>query len=93
MVRTFVSFIAAVTVIVAAMGFVFSGTVPGEAASASPWCLRVVTGGLSVDQCQYRTFEACDMERANESNASSCIRNPANLIQENPQRMRRGVAQ
>jgi hypothetical protein len=60
----------------AVAGITLIGAAPSNAAEA-PWCLRFVTEGYSVDMCEYRTFEACNQQRINEGNKSSCFRNPA----------------
>lgn len=64
------------SVAAAAIGVIWLGVSP-SAAAESPWCMRFVAEGYSVDLCEYRTFEACNQQRLSEGNMSSCLPNPA----------------
>ncbi len=56
----------------------FCGT-PAEAYyTEGPWCLKVNIGRAVTERCHYRTFEACNAGRFNESTAF-CVQNPRYL--------------
>ena len=42
----------------------------------APWCVKASIGeGVSVDRCEFRTFEHCAAERPSWGNSAFCIQN------------------